>query len=139
MLTRGRQNVLTIIQGNALDSSNGALPDNLVRLRDARIGRIVNTQTTNHSGLFAFRGVDPGSYVVELMGKDTLVVATSQIMSVGVGEAISTVVKLPFRVPVFAGLLGQVTEAAASKSVVAAAASSGILTTKATGVPVTPE
>jgi hypothetical protein len=129
-LLRGtRASVLTTIQGNALDSTNGALPDNLVRLRDARFGRIVDIKTTDRTGLFAFRGVDPGMYLVEVVGTDATVLATSQVIAVNAGEAISTVVKLPFRIPVFANLLGQATQTAATQSVVAAAASTGVLTT----------
>src|SRR5687767_8231015 len=52
------------IQGNALDSADNALPNGIVRLRDVRFGRIVDLQVTDQSGLFAFRTVDPGSYVV---------------------------------------------------------------------------
>ncbi len=129
LLPGTRKSVLTTIQGNALDSSNGALPNSLVRLRDARIGRIVGTESTDKSGLFTFRGVDPGMYVVEVTGKDSTVLATSQVISLNAGEIISTIIKLPFQVPAFASLLGQTTQAAAAQSVVAAAASTGVLTT----------
>src|SRR5688572_32774018 len=62
--------VFASIHGNALNSTNGALPDSLVRLRDARYGRIVSTQTTDKAGLFDFGAIDPGTYVVELIGDD---------------------------------------------------------------------
>ena len=104
------------------------MADRLVRLRDARIGRIVNTATTDKSGLFAFRGVDPGSYIVEVLGNDSTVLTTSQVISVNAGETISTIVRLPFRIAPFAGLLGPATPTAATTSVVAAAASTGVLT-----------
>src|SRR5580765_568633 len=68
LLPGTRPNVLGAIQGNALTSSNGALANATVRLRDARIGQIIETQTTDQSGLFGFRTVDPGSYVVEILG-----------------------------------------------------------------------
>src|SRR5438477_72371 len=47
MLPGTRGNVLTTIQGNALTSTNGPLPDSVVRLRDARFGRIVDTELTH--------------------------------------------------------------------------------------------
>src|SRR5947207_983294 len=56
-----RPGVFTIIQGSALNSLNGSLPNAIVRLRDARIGRIVDTQLSDKAGLFTFRSVDPGS------------------------------------------------------------------------------
>jgi hypothetical protein len=118
----------TMIQGNALNSSNGALPESVVRLRDARSGRIVDTQLTDQSGLFAFKVLDPGSYIIEIVSQaDSTVMAASQLINVGAGEAVSAVVKLPFRIPPFAGLLGHTT--AQAIVITASAATSGILTT----------
>ena len=100
-----RSNVLTIIQGNALNSTNTPMPDTLVRLRDARFGRVIETQTTDKSGMFAFKVLDPGSYIVEILGNDQTLLAASQILNVNAGDAVSAIVKLPFRVTPFAGLL----------------------------------
>ncbi len=130
MLPGTRPNVLTTIQGNTLNSTNGRLPDALVRLRDARIGRIVDTQVSDQSGLFTFRGVDPGSYIVEIIGNDQAVLAASQMLNVNAGEAISAVVKLPFRIQPFAGLLGNTTPSAAA--VTAAAGTAQVLAVQAT-------
>src|ERR1700748_1369399 len=66
-LTKMKTDTLATIQGNALNSTNGALNDAVVRLRDARFGTIVDSQLTDKSGLFAFKSVDPGSYIVEVM------------------------------------------------------------------------
>ena len=100
--------MFSTIQGNALTSTNGALANAFVRLRDARVGQIVETQVTDQSGLFAFPAVDPGSYIVEIMGQDQYsVLAASQMLNVGPGEAVSAIVKLPFKIPPFAGVLGQ--------------------------------
>jgi hypothetical protein len=123
-----KSGLLTTIQGNALTATNGALPDSLVRLRDARFGRIVATQTTDKSGLFAFKVIDPGSYVIEIIGPDqTAVMGASQLIHVSAGEAVSAVVKLPFKIPPFAGLLGNT--APQITAVTASAATSGVLTT----------
>lgn len=136
LLPGTRGNILTMIQGNALNSTNGSLPDSMVRLRDARYGRIVDTQITDKSGLFTFRALDPGSYIVEIVGHNSDILAASQLLSVGAGEAVSAVVKLPFHVPPFAGVLGQSVGQAAT--VTAAAAASGVLTTEIAGAPVSP-
>ncbi len=130
MLPGTRPNVLTMIQGNTLNSTNGSLPNAMVRLRDARIGRIVDSQVSDKSGLFAFRAVDPGSYIVEIISTDQTVLAASQMLSVNAGEAISAVVKLPFRIPTFAGLLGSTTPSAAA--VTAAAGTAQVLAVRAT-------
>src|SRR5882672_9303 len=65
LLPGTRPGVTATIQGNALNSTNGILPNTLVRLRDARLGQIVDSQVSDKSGLFAFRGIDPGNYIVE--------------------------------------------------------------------------
>jgi hypothetical protein len=124
LLPGTRSSVLTIVQGNALDSTNGPMPHTLVRLRDARIGRVVDSQLTDASGMFAFKVFDPGSYIVEMIGSDQTLLAASQILNVNAGEAISAIVKLPFRVPPFAGLLGSSTTSAAL--IATQAAASGI-------------
>ena len=127
-----RPDVFSAIQGNALTSTNGALTNAIIRLRDARVGQIIETQMTDQSGLFAFPTIDPGSYVVEIMDQDQhSVLAASQILNVGPGEAVSAVVKLPFRIPPFAGILGNTTPSAAA--VLTQAASAGVLATQVSG------
>jgi len=123
--------VLSSIQGNAVNGSNRALNDTLVRLRDARMGRIVETMTTDKQGMFAFRGIDPGNYVVEVMSPaNNGVLASSQVLNVGAGETVSALVKLSFRIPPLAGLIGNGSQTTASavstaaQAVTAAAASS---------------
>ena len=130
MLPGTRPNVLTTIQGNALNSTNGGLADAVVRLRDARIGRIVDSQITDNSGLFAFKAVDPGSYIVEIVGNDQTILAASQMLNVNAGEAVSAVVKLPFRIPPFAGLLGNTTPSALA--VTSAAGTAQVLAARVT-------
>jgi hypothetical protein len=131
LLPGTRTGVFTTIQGNALNATNGMLPNTLVRLRDARFGRIVNTTVSDQSGLFAFRTVDPGSYIVELVAQDDQsVLAASQILNVNAGDVVSAVVKLPFRIPLLAGLLGNTLPSAAA--VTTQAAASGLLATAVT-------
>jgi hypothetical protein len=123
-------NVSTTIQGNALNSTNGALPNTVVRLRDVRFGRIAEVATTDRAGLFEFHA-EPGSYVVELVGNDGTILATSQILSIEAGQAVSTVVKLPFRAAPFGGVFGHT--AASAAAVASAAAASGLLAIKVNG------
>jgi hypothetical protein len=123
LLPGTRPNVFTTIQGNALNSSNGPLTNNVLRLRDARFGRIVTTVLSDNSGLFAFRHVDPGSYIVELMAPDEIaILAASQIVNVNSGDIASAVVRLPLRVPPFMGLLGTALPSAAAVMTQAVAA-----------------
>jgi hypothetical protein len=127
-----RPDVFATIRGNALTSSNGSLPTVSVRLRDARIGQIIETQVTDSSGLFAFSSLDPGSYIVEIVGPDqSSVLAASQVLNVGAGEALSAVVKLPFKIPPFGGLFGDSVGSAAA--VTSQAAASGVMATQISG------
>jgi PDZ domain-containing secreted protein len=131
-----RTDALTTIQGNALTSTNGALNDTVVRLRDARFGRIVDTQLTDKSGLFAFKSIDPGTYIVEVMANNDSVLAASQLLHVDAGQAVSAVVKLPFRIPPFAGIMGTSNTASAA-AVATQAAASGIAAIVPT-IPISP-
>ena len=105
-----------------------------MRLRDARLGRIVNSQLTDEAGTFAFTAVDPGTYIVELMGNDRTVLAASQLVNVNAGQAVSAIVKLPFRIQPFAGLLGNSTPSAAA--ITTEVVASGVLATTTAGAPV---
>jgi len=124
------------IQGNALNSTNGQLPNQPVRLRDARFGRIIGTQVTDRTGLFTFKTLDPGTYIVEMVGDDQTILAASQVLNINAGEAISAVVKLPFRLPPFAGILGRATTTAAALTTQAAASS--VLAVTTVGEPTCP-
>lgn len=103
-VSRMKADAFTTIQGNALNSNNGPLNDSIVRLRDARFGHIVGSQTTDKSGLFEFKSIDPGTYIVEIIANDQSVIAASQLLNINAGEALSAIVKLPFRIPTFVGL-----------------------------------
>jgi hypothetical protein len=124
------------IQGNTLTSTNGTLGDAVVRLRDARTGRIAGTTTSDKAGLFMFRVSEPGSYVVELLGHDEAVLAASQILNINTGDSVSAIVKLPFRLSAFDRILGHSLPSAAIVTSTAAAA--GVLARQVSGDQVSP-
>jgi hypothetical protein len=113
----------TTIYGNALDSANGQLPNAPIRLRDARYGRIVETQYTDKAGLFEFARLEPGTYIVEILGDDQSILAASQLININAGDSVTAVVKLPFKVPPFAQLMGATSSRAAVVLLLNAAAS----------------
>ena len=127
---------IAMIQGNALDSTNGAMNDTIVRLRDARFGRIVDTQLTDRAGLFTFKAMDPGAYIVEMVAKNESVLAASQLLNVNAGEAISAVVKLPFRAPALAGVVGNAS--APSATAIAMEAAAGGISSVIPTAPISP-
>jgi hypothetical protein len=143
LLPGTRVNVLSTIQGNAISSTNTPLADTVVRLRDARFGRIVDTATTDKQGAFVFRNVDPGTYVVELINQaNGTVLASSQILYVSTGEAVSALIKLPFRITSFAALIGTTAStgsalSSTAQAVMAAAAASNTVAETLAGAPST--
>ena len=130
-------NVLTTIQGTAWGADDKPSPNTFVRLRDARYGAVVDTQITDQTGMFTFRGVEQGSYVVEIMGSDRKTpLAASQILNVNAGDTLTAVVKLPLRGLPFAGILNS--SIAPSAALIASqAAATGIAAVVATA-PVSP-
>jgi hypothetical protein len=95
----------------------------------------VDVTVTDKAGVFVFRQVSPGTYVIELVGPDNSVLAASQLLSVNAGDTVSAIVKLPFRTP-FAGALGN--KAPAAAIIAATAAASGVLATRVVGTDVSP-
>jgi Carboxypeptidase regulatory-like domain len=128
--------VLTTIQGSAVDSSDHALPGAPLRLRNARLGGIVSRIAADANGRFRFSALDPGSYVIELTNDQGRVVASSQLLNVDAGDVVSTIVKLPNQKPPLGGLLGPTLGSAVA--VAAAAATSGVLAATVTGDPSSP-
>ena len=137
LLPGTRVTVLSTIKGNAMNAANQPLQDALVRLRDARFGRIVDTQKTDYLGAFTFSNVDPGTYVVEIVNPtNSTALASSQILYVGTGDSVSALVKLPY-----GQLLGTPSTAStmfsAAQAVVAAAAASNTVAQTLAGAPAT--
>ena len=118
------QSVFAVIQGSAISAANTMIAGGIVRLRDIKFGRITDVQTTDAAGHFAFTSVDPGSYVVELLGKDEKVLAASDIVTVEAGRNRSTIVRVPSNVPPSGFFSGGVPVAVA---VAADAAAAGVL------------
>jgi hypothetical protein len=132
LLPGTRPDALSTIQGHARGSGKVALGNTHVRLRDGRTGQIVDTQLTNEAGLFTFRRVDPGIYVVEALGPDQAsVVASSALLTVNAGEVVSAVVDLPLNASPLGAFLGNSTPSAAA--IAAQAAAAGVLSTQVSG------
>jgi hypothetical protein len=104
-----RPSALSTIAAKAEDAAGVSLPNALVRVRDARYGRIVATLVTNRTGSAAFEGLDPGMYVVEIINATRQVLAASSLTAVNAGETEEVVVKPPTGlVPALVSVLPQV-------------------------------
>ncbi len=128
--------VFATIEGSALSSQSAALPQTLVRLRDARIRRIVASQLTDEHGLFRFRPVDRGTYIVELMADSHTIVAASALVNVNASEVAQTTVRQPDDL----SAVGQVAShrQAAVGAVTSAAALIGIPASRVIGEDISP-
>src|SRR5262245_42956649 len=132
-----KPSAFTTIQGSALSAESTALPYRDVRLRDARVGRVVRSLRTDEFGLFAFRTVDPGSYIVELLDNDdTKILAASTLIHVNAGDIGAAVVREPMRLESIEALVDFA--GAHANAVTSAAAANGILSSEVTGDDVSP-
>jgi hypothetical protein len=77
-----------------------------VRVRDARVGRIVERLVTDQVGAYSFKGLDPGNYIVEIVSTDQTPLAATNLISVNAGDTAYAVVKLPFKPTMVGSLLG---------------------------------
>jgi hypothetical protein len=130
-----RAGLSAVIQGTAVNWTNAALASAPVRLRDARFGRAIQNAVTDRFGAFEFRGLEPGSYVVELLGSGSDVLAATPIINLNSGQSVAALVKLPFKNPPLGGALGKSLPAALA--VTSAAVAAGVLATSVTGAPAT--
>jgi len=125
----------TAIQGVTLTAMSEPLPNADVRLRDVRSARVVDATTSDRDGAFTFPHVEPGAYVAELVGKDQTVLAASPMLNLHADEIISTVVKLPLRIPA-TGFVSR--SVPMLLSVAAASVAAGVLASTSPGQPVSP-
>ncbi|MGE3705528.1 MAG: carboxypeptidase-like regulatory domain-containing protein [Vicinamibacterales bacterium] len=136
LLPGTKASAFTTIQGSALTAQSAALAHSPVRVRDARVGRVARNLYTDEHGQFVFRGLDPGSYVVELMSEQRTVLAASTLISVNAGETGSAIVRQPTELRPLDTLIGHAQAHAGAVST--AAAASGILTARVPGDDVSP-
>jgi hypothetical protein len=130
---QGAQALSSTIQGTAVNWSNLAMANTPIRLRDARLGRILDSVTTDRFGAFEFDIPEPGSYVVEMMSpSNDTVLATTPIINVSSGQRVAALVKLPIRPPL-GGVLGN--SLASALAITSAAVAAGVLATSVAGAP----
>jgi protocatechuate 3,4-dioxygenase beta subunit len=77
-----------------------------VRVRDLQAGGIVGSSLTDKLGAYSFKGLDPGNYVVEIVGADKAALAATNLISANAGQTVHTSVKLPFRPAILPNILG---------------------------------
>lgn len=87
----------TKIIGTVIDIRQVPVGGVTVQLRSLVTGAVEKVIESNANGEYEFDGVDPGTYVVEMVLVDGYVVALSNAGSIGQFETLRTVVQLPGR------------------------------------------
>lgn len=83
------------IHGIARSASGEPLAYRIVRLRNLQTGEIVAATTSSALGQFTFTGVNPGSYLIEILNPDGRILAASPAISAPAGSSLTTTVVTP--------------------------------------------
>ena len=86
---RARQLPAGTISGVARNASSQPLPNQAVRLRNAETGQLTATTTTGAAGQFSFTGLNPGTYVVEVLDDRGQVIGSSAAIVLSQGAMIA--------------------------------------------------
>jgi hypothetical protein len=139
-LLPGTRALYSSIQGRAVNWNNSGMANTPVRLRDARLGRVLDSVRTDRVGAFEFHNLEPGSYVAEMMNStNDAVLAATPIVNVDSGQSVSVLIKLSTRTATPAAVFG-ISAVAVAVAAVAATASTALAITSAgnaAGVPAT--
>jgi hypothetical protein len=84
---------LNALLGFARTSLNVPIPYARVLLRNIITGQVMARGVANDQGMFSFLDLDASSYIVELLGPDGSVIATSSIMSMARGDVRRTEIR----------------------------------------------
>jgi hypothetical protein len=80
------------ISGTARDSHDQVLPGVKVQLRNVDTGQLVATTRAGADGAFEFTGLNPGTYIVELVDESGKIIGLSPSTALAVGGAVTGLV-----------------------------------------------
>ncbi len=102
----GRQQGLGSINGTAVGGGNQPLAKYTVRVRNVTTGQIAGTNTTSATGTFSFTGLNPGTYVVEIVNSAGQLIGVTTSISVTAGTMVISGVVVTATAATAAGLAG---------------------------------
>lgn len=123
------------INGTAQSSTGQTLSNYTVQLRNVATGQLSGSTTSSASGLFSFGGLNPGSYVLEIVNSSGAIVGTSSAIGVVAGGVVSVTVTASAAAAL--GALAGGAAAAAGAGGAAGISTALIITTVAIGAGVT--
>jgi Carboxypeptidase regulatory-like domain len=80
------------LNGVAQSADKAPLPNYRVHVRNANTGGLAGSTTSNQAGQFAFDGLQPGNYVVEIVDAAGKVVGLSPSIGVAAGSVVTVTV-----------------------------------------------
>lgn len=110
---------LNAILGRARTALNSPMPGARLVLRSLETGNVEARATANEAGEFVFLDVTPGGYVAELLGPGGEVNATSESLTIDLGDLVQTTVR-GTTVGALRTIFGAVLDATANDAVLAA-------------------
>lgn len=84
----------SVVSAFVWDAANAPVPDITVALRNLATARVEGVRRSDADGHVSFRGMEPGTYVLEVVDVRGAVVATGQTFSIDAGESVATFVRL---------------------------------------------
>jgi hypothetical protein len=77
------------VKGRALNSSQQALPNARVQIRDLKSAQLVNSTTSDATGEFSFDNVKPGDYIVEVVDASGHMLGMSPPFTLGAARSVT--------------------------------------------------
>jgi hypothetical protein len=89
VLAAGQPQRTGVVEGTAQSPAGDTLPNFTVQLRNIQTGQLAGSTSSNAAGAFSFSGLDPASYVVEIVNQKGAIVGTSSAVAVSAGMTVS--------------------------------------------------
>jgi len=123
----------TVVSAFVWDAVNRPVTGVTVALTNLGTARVERSMNSDEDGHVSFRGIESGTYILEVVNTRGAVVATGQTFTIEVGETVATFVRLTAKSPWYSGLFQNVGAVA-----VATAAGLGQTAVGTTGQPQSP-
>jgi hypothetical protein len=124
--------------GVARTSLNASIPYARLVLRNLRTGQVLAQATANGEGQFTFLDVEANTYIVELLGADGAVVATSTMVTMALGEQRFTEVRVAAAAATVKASLGNTLTPTAPQATTVASSNDVTRTTTSQALAVSP-
>jgi hypothetical protein len=123
----GQAQPVASLSGTVLGSNGQPLPNVAVQVRDLATGQVVARTTTSAEGQYSFVGLNPGSYVVEVVSADRKVVGASGPVSIAASATVTGVTVTASAAALAAAAAGGASGISTAVAIAAVAAAAGVV------------